>query len=260
MVRALTKKTKQGVLYTRRPEIEQLLAQAICQAPSMLRERATVSDQSDPRYLPSEALVHLTRSALRAQDEVTAGVLIDCLGRRSMRNLTHTVRPSNLFDADEVRHEVQRKLYDLFADELEDPAKDTLDYYEAQFNGAFAKLRADAIRAVLRHSARFVASTPASAAIEGDDDDGASDASERADESPDRDLLLQAESQDFLRRVQALPPEESEAVLWKLVGYKTESIDPAETTVATLCGVSGRVTRTRLSSARARLKRMEGES
>lgn len=261
MVRALTKTKKTGEIYTRRPEIEACLAQAVRQAPAMLRERATIADPKDPRFLPSEALVHLSRESLRAQDMVTAGTFIDCLGRRCLLQLKRTIRPSNQFDAQDVREQVQEKLYNLFADELEDPTNDALDYYEAQFNAAFATLRAGVLRDVYRHNARFVSPSPAPAAAAdgsvGDDD--AVDIADSADESPRCDPVIQLESLEGLRRVQALPTKEREAFLWKGLGFETESIDPLETTVATLCGVSGRAIRNRLRSANARLKCMEEE-
>jgi hypothetical protein len=258
MVRALTKKTKKGVPYTRRPDIEQILAQAVREAPATLRQRALISDPSDPRYLPAEALVHLGRNALRTGDRTTADAVIGCLGRRCMRNLQGQIRPTTLFDADEVRGQVLCELYDLFADEVNDVTSNTLDFYEAQFNAAFATLRAGVIRATHRRNARFVA--PISAADQTEDGDEMSDVGERQDESPDSDPALQAEGHDLLRFIQALPLEEREAVVWKRFGFKTESNDTAETTVATLCGVSGRAIRGRLNSARTRLKRMEEES
>ena len=161
MVRALTKTKKAGELYTRRPEVEDCLARAVRQAPATLRERASVTDPQDPQYLPSEALVYLSREALRTQDAVTADTLIGCLGRRCMQNLMRTIQPSNLFDADDVRGEIQCKLYDLFANEAADPTSNALDFFEAQFNKAFTTLRFHVLRDIYRHNGRFEPSSPA---------------------------------------------------------------------------------------------------
>jgi hypothetical protein len=261
MVRPLTKTKKTGELYTRRPNIEACLAHAVRQAPATLRERAAVANPKDLQYLPSEALVHLSREALRTQDMVTAGTLINCLGRRCMGNLLRTIQASNLFDADEVRGEVQCKLYDLFADEAADPTNNALDFFEAQFNKAFVTLRFHVLRDVYRRNARFEAPLPtvALAADGGEREDDVSEVGDSANEPPDCDPVMQAESHELLRRIQALPAKEREAVMLKRLGFETESVDPQETTVATLCGVSGRAIRDRLRSAKARLKRMEEE-
>ena len=261
MVRALTKRKETGELYTRRPEIEACLVDAVRQAPATLRQRAAISDPKDPQFLPAEALVHLGREALRAQDMATAGTLIDCLGRRCQPLLKHTIRPSNRFDAEELRAQVRDKLYDLFADEVEDPNNNALDYYEAQFNAALTTLRADVFRQVQRYQDRFVTPSPAPAAAAdgGEADDDELDIEDSADESPHYDPVVQMESLDALRRIQALPPKEREAFVWKGLGFETESINPDVKTVATLCGVTGRAVRDRLRSAKARLERMEEE-
>lgn len=232
MVRALTKTRKTGELYTRRPDIEACLAQSVRQAPATLRQRAAIADSKDPQHLPSEALVHLAREALRTQDNVTASTLIDCLGRRCLRNLMRTIRPSNQFDADEVRGEVQCKLYDLFADEAADPTNDALDFFEAQFNKAFVTLRFHVLRDVYRRNARFEVPSPSVplATDGGERDDDMSEVGDSADESPDCDPVMQAESHELLRRIQALPAKEREAVMLKRLGFETESVNPQETT------------------------------
>lgn len=261
MVRALTKTKDTGEPYTRRPDTEACLAQAIRQAPATLRARAAIADPRDPGFLPTEALVHLSREALRTRDKLTAETLIGCLGRRCLQMLIRTIRPSKLFDAKEVRQQVQCKLYDLFANEAADSTNNELDFYEVQFNKALAWLRTGVLREAYRRQMHFEAPPPSPTPVKDSDvgHDDVGDIGDSADESPHCDPLMQLESLDLLRRIQALPAEERNAVLWKREGYKTESIDPAETTVATLCGVSGREIRDRLGSARARLKRMEEE-
>lgn len=257
MVRALTKRKQNGVLYTRRPDIEFCLENVTRLAPATVRERAGVMDESDPEFLPSEVLLHLIRNALRSQDHSTANALIGILGRRCLDNLVRHLRPSRRFDAEALREDILRKLYELIADEVGDPEKNELDYYEVQFNSAFATLRVGFLRAAYRHNAHFA--DPPPTANESEDGVEAVDAADQADELPETDLQLQADAYDLLCRIQALPPEECEAATWKYFGYKTESTDPNETTVASLCGVSGRVIRARLHSAKSRLKKMEDE-
>jgi hypothetical protein len=256
MVRALTKKTRHGTLYTRPPRIEQAIAQALTEAPATLRARAAVRERQDPRYLASEVLVHLIRNALRASDALASDTLLSCLTRRCARRLMRLVGPTNAFDAAEVRSQIMDRLYDLFTDELENPADDSLDYWEARFGDAFAKVRAQVIHAAKKHHALFepLESRP------GADDDDAPDTPELADPSHESDPFRQAELAQLLRAFQSMPFELQQAAFWKWQGYKTESNDQTETTVATLCGVSGREIRNRLAEIKARLKRMEEES
>jgi DNA-directed RNA polymerase specialized sigma24 family protein len=56
--------------------------------------------------------------------------------------------------------------------------------------------------------------------------------------------------------IHTLPPEEREAViLCHIMGYAEEADDPAKRTAATICGVTGRTIRNRLTRAAAKLSR-----
>ena len=60
MTGPLTKKDKDGNLYTRPLEIEQAIDLAMKQETAALQERAQVADEKSPDYLPTECLVHTT--------------------------------------------------------------------------------------------------------------------------------------------------------------------------------------------------------
>lgn len=259
MVRPLKKRTKDGVLYTRLPGIEQSISQALSEAPATLTARPAIADRRDSRYLAPEALVHLIRHALRMQDYSTANALLACLGKRCARLLKRRVRETTAFDARHVREETLGRLYELFAEDLKNPADALLDYYEVRFNDAFATLRAGVIREEIARAAPLESlSGTGDAGDEGED----SEPIELKDLSTDADVVLSAENEQLHRLIQALPADERAAIVWKyLFGYKTESTDPTEKTVASLCGVSGSEIRSRLRAAYTRLKKwMEEKS
>ena len=66
---------------------------------------------------------------------------------------------------------------------------------------------------------------------------------------------------DLLKAINNLPPDERKAVvLCHLMGYEEESEDPEKTTAATLCGVTGRTIRNRLSRAAAKLSQFKEDT
>jgi RNA polymerase sigma factor (sigma-70 family) len=258
MVRPLKKRNQQGVLYTRHPSIEKVLTEVLVEPPSAWPARAKIVDRSDTKYLPMEVLVHLTRNSLRMQDYTTAHALLPCLGERCASLLKRRLQKSAVFNADDVLEETVARLYELFANDVADPADGVLDYYEVRFNSAFAALRANVIRDETAHAAPLVSLTD-------NDEEQTEDAGlpELEELSTDRDsVVLSAEKEELHRLIQRLPADERSVVVWKyLYGYKTESTDPSEDTVATRCGVSGSEVRARLRSAYARLKKwMEEKS
>ena len=62
----------------------------------------------------------------------------------------------------------------------------------------------------------------------------------------------------FVQAIEALPPDEREAVmLVHIFGYKEESENPEEETAATRCNCTGRTIRNRLTRAAAKLSRFK---
>jgi hypothetical protein len=253
MVRPLRKRTQDGTRYTRPPGIEDAIAQALKDPAATWPARAKILDPANPKYLAMEVLVHLIRHALRMQDSATVNALLPCFGDRCAHLLKRRVSKTAVFNADDVREETVSRIYELFADDLKDPDEGTLDYYEVRFDSAFATLRANVIREATAHATPLVSLTGTEAT---DETEGAPPAELQELATDPETVALSAEKEELHRLIQTLPPDERAAVTWKfLYGYKTESTDSTETTVATLCGVSGSEVRSRLRSAYARLKK-----
>lgn len=261
MVRPLTRCKKNGVFYKRPAAIEQSIAQALSATPATLPARVAISDPRQTEYLAPEVLVHLIRHALRSNNDSLASALLARLGARCARLLKRRVPDTNAYDAHDIREEVLSQLYELFADDVAHPDKAPLDFYEVRFNMAFATLRAGIIREALRQQKRSVpVSVPVGTDEETDDDGG--ELLDPKDPSESADVVLTVEKEQLSRLIQALPPDEREAIVWKYYfDLKTESNDPTEATVAKRCGVSGSEVRSRLRAAHARLGMwMEGKS
>src|SRR5688572_29961124 len=145
MVQPLTKKSKNGKLYFRPPEIEAAIALALTQDLATLTTRTAISKTADPQYLPSEVLVHLIRHALRHADGRTYNTLLNLLFHRCMINMYKHVPKDQGFDAAFVREEVLGRLGELFGDDAGPAGTGELDFYEIRFNRAFSKLRIDVV-------------------------------------------------------------------------------------------------------------------
>lgn len=252
MVRPLKKLKEDGTPYVRAPHIEVLLSQVLTAGPTTLPPRAAITAKSNPEYVPPEVLVHLIRHTLRMQDYEVANALLLRLGERCAQLLKHRVPDTTAFDAADVREEVISRLYELFVDDRQSPEEGVLDYFEVRFNHAFATLRLGVVRKALAATVDLAPLDEPAAVAE----DGDPVPVELPDLSAGADVLLSAENTQLQRLIQALPFEERQAILWKyFYDLKTESTDPHERTVASVCGVSGSQIRSRLRSAYARLKK-----
>jgi hypothetical protein len=258
MVRALKKRDKNGQPYTRPPAIEQTIAAALTQPATSWIARAAITKRNNAQYLAPEVIVYLIRHSLRMQDWMTANPLIQKFGERVTRMLERHVKESRAFNAGTVREETLSRFFELFADDLKNPEDGVLDYYEVHFNHSLATLRAQVIRHERLRTPVDPLPPTAGADAEGDEPEPI----ELQDLSPDVDPLVCAQNAELYRFVQALPPDERDAILRKY--YKdldTESTDSTKTTVASLAEVSGSEIRSRLRAGYARLKkRMEEKS
>ena len=254
MVRALTKRKKDGELYVRPRAVETQIADVLHQDEGTVGRRLLVTDKASSEYLCSECLVHLVREGVRVGNECRQNKALRVLLSRCRANLESKVAHS-VPNADDVRNSVLGEFSELLASDACDDGCEELDFYECRFGSAFAALRKDVVYRELRHVNRNLALPD-----EKEIDVHGGDALERIAEafaSPDletsrfRNELASAINNE-------LTPEEQRAVtLCHGMGYKVESTNPDETTAATLCNCTGRIFRNRLSQAAAKLSRFK---
>ena len=244
MVRPLTKCRRDGVRYGRPPAIETEIEVALQEDPATLRERLLITDKASPDHLSSECLVHLIRDALcRRDDQRLNRALPVLLGR--CEAILRTKIANSLQGADELREEVLSELSELLASDGTGERPDDLDFYECRFNAAFRVLRIEAVRRELKRLERTA--------------EPLGPGGECAAHAHDEDAFARLfESSRTREAINALPPDERKAlVLHHEYGYKVESTDPDEATVATLCQCTGRTIRNRLARAATRLAELK---
>jgi hypothetical protein len=257
MVQPLTKRDKSGAIYTRPAVVEAQIGAVLDLDRQALRARLRVTDRKSSEYLVSECLVHLSRQAMRDNDQARANMVITTLLSRCEANLKVKIPNGDFANAPDLREEVLGQLSEMFAVDGAQDA-DELDYFEIRFFSALRALRVDVIRAEANRQKRIAPLPPDT--DEGEDEEGNDEIFSRIAKAFQTPATQQStmQLQDLHAAIQDLPEEEKRAVLLvHVMEYKVESSDSEEVTAATLCGCSGRTIRNRLASAAAKLKQFK---
>ena len=243
MARPLTKRNSAGDLYVRPSRVEAQINEILSQNPATLRRRLTVGDPQSSDYLSSECLVHLARDFIRHGNEAANAVLRILLDRCEAILLSK-IPDNELSNAAYVREEVLGQFGLLFATDGMKENRDRLDYFECRFNRAFRTFRISQVRKELTHQQHFVPTPDQADAPQSDSPTQAREALQ-SPETAENAVL-----QELREAIDTLPNDERRAViLYYIKRHKIESKNPDEETVATICNVSGRTIRNRLSRA-----------
>ncbi len=248
MANPLTKRSREGVLYVRPPEVESNIDGALDQDTGVLIRRAQETDRASSEYLRSECLVHLIRAAICGGDDARYNALLPILLSRCQAILNRKVSDS-VPNAEHVREEVLCELGVLFAAEAGSEPPNELDYYEVRFNDAFRTIRCLVLRRERESTQGAQVLSDGSEAEEGH--------GQPANLPPCR--ACQEDGVHLAELLDRLPDDLRRAVVLTEMGYAAESDNPNTTTVATICGVSGRTVRTWLNQARDQIEQMQQE-
>ena len=248
MVRPLTRRTGNGDRYTRPPNIEAAIDVALALDWPALQERAFIRDRRATDYLPSECLVHLIRQAHRERHDTIRDQLLAIL----LRALRGHPRRHAAGQPRAERRVCQRR--------GPRPAGRTLRRGWHRRPSGRARLLRGALQCRLRRLAHRPCASGGEGAPpvlacprrRGDGPPAGGGAAHPA--TPEHGLFLN----QLADAIQTLPPDEREAViLCHIMGYAEEADDPAKRTAATICGVTGRTIRNRLTRAAAKLSRFK---
>lgn len=260
MARELTKKKSDGSLYKRPHTVEKQITKIEDASRDEILEWISHSDTSNDRFLSSECLVYLIRSAVRENDQIMTDRALPVLLARCEQILESKVSDAAFSDANFIREEILGRLAELIAEDAANSGSSKLDMYECRFNLAFRTLRIDTIRsetsrmeAVQDLSSHRLSSDTGEEMV---DEEVLAYFSEAA-----RSPALQESNYNhnqLLDAMGALPKKERDALtLHALLGCKVESIDPNEITVATKLNCSGRTVRNLIARATGKLERFK---
>jgi hypothetical protein len=261
MARPLNKKTDEGGFYTRRPEIEACIDEALGQSLERILRRAAIRNVRDPDYMPMECLLHLMRESRLSNDKPSESKLYVHFMSRCEARLKRAIPDGSRTDAGSLRDEVMFKFNVLFARVGTNEDSTLLDYYEVNFNQAFQFLWRKQVRKDNARIKIFVDITQ-----EKDEDGRLLDVENtlaklsEAARSP-----AQQDNYVYLGQVgkflATLSPADRETVRLVLVeGYTIESDDPDEITAAKILGVGRRAINKRLAKVAAALRKFQQES
>lgn len=205
----LKKRTLQGDLYERDPEVEALLIELSALSRDELILRASIARRADAGYVPSECLVHFIRASRFENSEAWFEQLYRVLAERVLRCLPKA-DSGNSNTASLTRETIRDKVFWRFVELLSidrEAYVEKLDFFEIRFDGALANLRRDAQEKAWRDENR-------STSLEFDDESGElSTEVEKAAGSYDPFATSGFDDADYRLRLQAaidaLPEEQT---------------------------------------------------
>ncbi|MEH6953043.1 hypothetical protein V4R08_17635 (plasmid) [Nitrobacter sp. NHB1] len=251
----------EGGFYTRRPEIEASIDEALAQSPERVLRRAAIRNVRDTNYMPMECLLHLMREARLKKDKSSESKLYLLFMSRCEARLKRAIPDGSRTDAADLRDEVMFKFNVMFARVGTNEDATALDYYEVNFNQAFRFLWWKQVRKDNARKKIFV-----DIGQEKDEDGRQLDMentlaklSEAARNPAQQDnYVYLGQVGKFLA---TLSPADQETVRLVLVeGYKIKSDDPDEVTAAKILGVGRRAINKRLAKVAAALRKFQQES
>ncbi|MEO6003426.1 MAG: sigma-70 family RNA polymerase sigma factor [Opitutus sp.] len=194
-------------------------------------------------------LVHFVRKAWKENDAEGLELLIKALFRRIQASVAATIPNSRIADANSIRDEVVSRFMDRFARDCREGGV-WLDYYEIQFEGAFAAFRTTILR-------QIGPSTSKTASLMGD--------GERSDENEIAPEVEKAAAEFFADApslfddpafrsalapaINNLPPDQKTVIGLLLKGIPIDSKDPKTTTIARVLKCDERTVRNRRDRA-----------
>jgi len=235
----LTKRREDGTPYLR-PDIVETALPSLADLPrDELLERARIRDRKDPRYVPSECLLHFIRASRRDNSDAWFERLYKVLIERVRRALPRAEASGDTAALvnESIRNAVTDRFVELLAKDRKEP-DEKLDFFEVRFDLAIKRLRLDAQERAWRDEAR------------GDpmDTEFGQAESEAVAATADDPFEANIFSDPLFRdrvylAINDLPPEQSRTIHLLQLGWPIHSNDPAIMTIAKALGCSDRSVR-----------------
>lgn len=259
----LTRRTPDGAIYQRPPEVEAQIASALALPTRVLIERAGGCDPADPTYLREECLVYMIRHYQRtAQKDVVRDLSIALL-RRCAKPIHGRLASLGSDLKDDGFSAVVEQLFTRILDLDSDRG----DFLQVRFGRALKFLITDMFNNLVRQHQRTQGTIPLSA-LAGYD---AADAEDTLDDVRHRSLdvvppvapahlspELSALCREALHLLQ--PSHRNAFVLYHYGGWPIESSDPTVPSLSRYFGKSPRTIRLWLQQAERVLEDWRGEN
>ena len=237
LVAPLRKKTlRTHELYTRVPEIEEMLVELEGLSRDDLLARVQTRRRDDPGYVPSECLIYFVRAS-RA-DNSTAGfdLLYKVLAERVLRSLPRAESADGT-TASLTNSVIRDKVFGRFIELLSadrSEYSEKLDYFEVRFDGALASLRQDAQEQAWRDEKR------ATSLVFDEETGELSEEVERAAGSFDWSSASEIDGSDYRFRfdaaIDALPEEQIRIIEMLRKGVPIDSKEANAVTISKVLG------------------------
>jgi len=149
------RKEETGPLYRRRDTVEAILGELLKLDRDALLVRCAIRSPRDPNKVPSECLVYLVRACRDDNSDAWFNRLWPILLQRVRDRIPRVDGADNKRSAARltVRDQIEGRFMELIAEDR-DEYQDALDYFEINFDGAFAMRRLDAQKPVWREERR----------------------------------------------------------------------------------------------------------
>lgn len=138
----LTRRTKEGVPYTRPVDVEQQIGETLALSPSMLVLQARIRDRNDPKYLHDECLVYF----LREYRQQGSKEIVNELSKVLLERWGETIEKKLLGLGQQFVHEAYSEVVERLFSLIFDLGSDRGDHLQIRFAAVLKRIRIDVYR------------------------------------------------------------------------------------------------------------------
>ena len=255
----LRKRTREGKLYVRPPEIEQVIVETLEIPFEEFMKRAKLKKRDHPDYLPSEVLVYWIRAIRHEDSDRQFSLLYQLLHERILRTCSSASthwggKVGGTGTTMDVREFVVERFVTLLLTDR-DNYTEKLDFFEVRFDRALMLLKRDALRKVSRRDSLL---TPLEDEESGDIREDV-EASFTLFNPPSMTLEEELTYRFQIRQaIDSLPDEERRVIDMLEAGISIESKDPNEPSISRELGCTPKTVRNRRKRALKKIREQLG--
>lgn len=251
-LKPLRKKSKEGILYTRRPRTEVLIHECNELSSVELQSRAEISLRSHSDYIPSETLVYFLRETKTDKTDTKFQMLYQIIeerikqviflgGKKSDVRLLNFLE--SILDDFSLRVIMDREEYE-----------EKLDFFECSFDSTIARRKIDAMRKMYRKDNPNV---ELGYNEDGEIHDNVEFALQELNPNA-RNIEDDIYRFELLQAIDTLPEDERRVITLIFAGIPSESTEPDDSTISTILKCSPKTVLNRKKRAVKKLQEILG--